>query len=95
MREELELMTTYQLRDICWREQIINGIQAPLDKDELIRQIMRFRGRKRGLFITGGNRKGIERIEDLLASARLEFMAHSIKGCARIVVYEDIEVNFF
>ena len=40
-------MTTYQLRDICWREQIINGIQAPLDKDELIRQIMRFRGRKK------------------------------------------------
>ncbi|MBQ2934701.1 MAG: hypothetical protein IJD96_00525, partial [Lachnospiraceae bacterium] len=45
-REELELMTTFQLRDICWKEQIINGIQAPLDKDELIRQIMRFRGRK-------------------------------------------------
>ena len=47
--EELELMTTYQLRDICWKEQIINGIQAPLDKEELIRQIMRFRGRKNNL----------------------------------------------
>lgn len=95
MREELELMTTYQLRDICWREQIINGIQAPLDKDELIRQIMRFRGRKRDLFIPGGSREGIERIEGLLASARLEFLPHSIKGCARIVVYQNIEVNFF
>ena len=27
-REQLELMTTYQLRDICWKEQIINGIQG-------------------------------------------------------------------
>ena len=36
-REELELMTTYQLRDICYRERIINGIHAPLDKDVLFR----------------------------------------------------------
>ena len=43
-RDELELMTTYQLRDICYRERIINGIHAPLDKDVLIREIMRFRG---------------------------------------------------
>jgi len=39
-RDELELMTTFQLRDICWRERIINGMQAPLDKDELIRQAL-------------------------------------------------------
>ena len=39
-KEELELMTTYQLRDICWRERIINGIQAPMDKDILIQQII-------------------------------------------------------
>ena len=51
-RTELELMTAFQLRDICWRERIINGIQAAMDKDELIRQIMRFRGRTDHLFIT-------------------------------------------
>ena len=51
-RTELELMTAFQLRDICWRERIINGIQASMDRDELIRQIMRFRGRKEHLFIT-------------------------------------------
>ncbi len=95
MQEELERMTTYQLRDICWREQIINGIQAPLDKDELIRQIMRFRGRKRDLFITGENYEGVKRLEELIATARVEFLPHSIKGCAKIVVYHDIEVTFF
>lgn len=39
-REELELMTTYQLREICRQERLINGIHAPLDKDVLIRQIL-------------------------------------------------------
>lgn len=38
-REELELMTTYQLREICRQERLINGLLAPFEKDELIRQI--------------------------------------------------------
>ena len=65
-REDLELMTTYQLRDICWRERIINGIQAPLDKDVLIRQILRFRGRKDNLFIKKYDEEGMERLTELL-----------------------------
>ena len=65
-RDELELMTTYQLRDICYRERIINGIHAPLDKDVLIREIMRFRGRADRLFITEPSEDGLERLESLL-----------------------------
>ena len=61
-RDELELMTTYQLRDICYRERIINGIHAPLDKDVLIREIMRFRGRADRLFITEPSEDGLERL---------------------------------
>ncbi len=92
-RAELELMTTFQLRDICWRERIINGIQAPLDKDELIRQIMRFRGRKDNLFITEYNKEGIERLEELLRTTRINIMTHSVRGCAKIVVYQGIAVT--
>ena len=33
---ELELMTTHQLREICRRERIIQGILNPLDKEELV-----------------------------------------------------------
>ena len=65
-REELELMTTYQLRDICYRERIINGIHAPLDKDVLIREILRFRGRADRLFITQDSEEGLERLSSLL-----------------------------
>ena len=32
-KSELELMTTYQLREICRREKIMNGVIHPLDKE--------------------------------------------------------------
>ena len=92
-RAELELMTTFQLRDICWRERIINGIQAPLDKDELIRQIMRFRGRKDSLFITEYNEEGMERLEELLRTTRINTAPQSLRGCAKIVVYQGIAAS--
>lgn len=41
-KSELELMTTYQLREICRREKIMNGVIHPLDKEELIQSIMRY-----------------------------------------------------
>lgn len=93
-RTELELMTAYQLRDICWRERIINGIQAPLDRDELIRQILRFRGRKDDLFITGYRKDGMKRITELLHTARIHLSPQPIRGCARIVTYGGIAVTY-
>lgn len=94
-REQLELMTTYQLRDICWKEQIINGIQAPLDKEELIRQILRFRGRRENLYIRSQNDEGIGRLENLLQTAVIHAIPKVIKGCAKLVVYEGLAVDCF
>ncbi|MDF2871330.1 MAG: molecular chaperone [Anaerocolumna sp.] len=94
-REELELMTTYQLREICWKERIINGIQAPMDKDELILQIMRFRGRKDNLFILKSKEESVKRLEKLLQMTTIQSMPHSIKGCAKIIAYNGIEVGYF
>lgn len=94
-QEELTLMTTYQLRDICWKENILNGIQAPLDQDELVRQILRFRGRKNNLFITKQNKEGMERLENLLSTATIHFMPQKIKGCAKIVAYENLAITYF
>ena len=79
-KSELELMTTFQLRDICFKERIINGIQAPMDKDELIRQIMRFRGRKDGLFITEYREEGIKRLEEILKTARIHIASEPLRG---------------
>ena len=94
-REQLELMTTYQLRDICWKEQIINGIQAPLDQEELIRQILRFRGRKENLYILRQKDEGILRLEELLHTAVIHANPQTIKGCAKIVTYDGLAVDYF
>ena len=95
-REELELMTTYQLREICRQERLINGIHAPLDQDVLIRQIMRFRGREDRLFITKPIDGGWERLEELLSSARLNLhQTNSLRGCAKITAYNGISIEYF
>ncbi len=92
-RTELELMTAFQLRDICWRERIINGIQAAMDKDELIRQIMRFRGRTDHLFITKYSKEGVRRIETLLQNSRIHISPEILRGCAKIVAYNGIGIT--
>lgn len=94
-REELELMTTYQLREICYQERLINGIHAPLDKDELIRQIMRFRGREDRLFITQPVEGGMKRLEELITTARLNLKASSMRGCAKLTAYNGISIEYF
>ena len=50
-KSELELMTTYQLREICRREKIMNGVIHPLDKEELIQTIMRYMGKRQDFLI--------------------------------------------
>ena len=43
-KTDLMQMTTFQLREICRREKLIQGIIDPMDKEELVRVILRFRG---------------------------------------------------
>lgn len=94
-RDELELMTTHQLREICREQKIINGIMRPLDKDELIYQIMRFRGREEHLFITQKSDAGIERLESMLKDAHLHFRNDTIRGCAKLIAYDGLAIEYF
>lgn len=94
-KKELELMTTYQLREICYQEKIINGIRSSLDKEELIRQILRFRGRKEHLFITEENIEGKKRLEDVFEQATLHYQTALKKGCAKIIAYENLAITYF
>lgn len=94
-KEELECMTTYQLRDICIEEKIVNGMITSFDKDEYIYQILRFRGRKEQLFIQKHNAEGLQRLEHLLSCAKLSFRNKQIRGCAKVVCYEDTATELF
>lgn len=70
-RAELELMTTYQLREICRKNRIMNGVAAPLDKEELIRILLRSLGRQEELLITEPDSAGMERLQALFSECRL------------------------
>lgn len=70
-RAELELMTTYQLREICRKNRIMNGVAAPLDKEELIRILLRSLGRQEELLITESDSAGMERLQALFSECRL------------------------
>lgn len=54
-------MTTYQLREICRREKIMNGVIHPLDKEELIQTIMRYMGKRQDFLICDKKKGGEER----------------------------------
>jgi len=88
-RGELELMTTHQLREICRKEKIIHGILDPLDQDELIHVILRYRGMKDEYLITEYLPEGIARLDELLGSCTKHFNAdYHLDGSATIVVYD-------
>ena len=57
-RKNLELMTTYQLREICRKERLIQGLIDPMDKEELIHVIMRYRGTREELLIYSESKEG-------------------------------------
>ncbi|MBD5480399.1 MAG: molecular chaperone [Lachnospiraceae bacterium] len=70
-KADLELMTTYQLREICRKNKIMNGVVDPLDKEELVRIILRSFGRQEELLIAESVKGGMERIQELFSECRL------------------------
>ena len=95
-KAELEFMTTYQLREICFHEKIINGIIDPLDKEELIRAILRSKGKRTDYFIREEKRDGRERLEDFLARCRITYLADEGLYCgSKIVAYEGLSIESY
>ncbi|MCY6355722.1 molecular chaperone [Clostridium sp. ZS2-4] len=94
--KELQLMTTFQLREICNREKIVKSIVNPLDKEELIRLIMRYRGEEESLLIRHYEKEGIERIESFLHGVeKIVLDKKEIQYPAKITIYDSINVEVF
>ena len=70
-RAALELMTTYQLREICRQHKLMNGLVNPMDKEGLIRVVMRNLGRREELLITETDPEGEERLISLFSHCKL------------------------
>lgn len=70
-KADLELMTTHQLREICRKNKIMNGVVNPLDKEELVWVILRSMGKKEELFITETDPGGCGRLSKLFRACKL------------------------
>ena len=95
-KSELELMTTYQLREICRREKIMNGVIHPLDKEELIQAIMRYMGKRQDFFICDKKKGGEERVEEFLKNTRIVIKPSEELYCqSQILAYEGLSIEYY
>lgn len=91
---ELELMTTHQLREICRRERIIQGILNPMDKEELVHTIMRYRGARDQLLIRTASETGIRMLEMMFDNRRiLPLREKTLRLPSRLIVYEGLSMD--
>ena len=93
-QSELELMTTHQLREICRKEKIIQGIINPMDKEELIHVIMRYRGTREQRLILQENEEGKAVIEQLLVQRKINVTQdRTLHIPSKIIVYDGLAMN--
>jgi hypothetical protein len=92
--KDLKLMTTYQLKDICSKEKLVKSIVNPLDKQELIRLIMKYRGESDTLLIDCFSEGGLERLENFLKKCSKEVLERiDIDYPGRITLYEGLSLE--
>jgi len=95
-KEELLLMTTFQLREICRKEKIVQGIINPMDKEELVRTILRFRGEEECFLIDRYEQEGVMALERVLRETRLrERHDRNLKCNSTIIAYEGTAMDIY
>lgn len=88
--ESLNGMTTYQLREICQKEKLVVPMGSRLEREELIRFIMRYRGLQQYRHITDDTEGGIERLQEFLDKVELQEEADmKMSVPAHLILYED------
>ena len=93
---DLIKMTTYQLKEICYKERLVKNVLTTLDQEELIRLIMRYRGRKKALFIKDYEEEGLLRLEHFLKKTKkIELRDMDIRIPAKMNLYEEIDLDYF
>lgn len=94
-RDELMEMTTFQLRNICYKEKLVGSVVNNLDREGLLNTILRFRSAEESLFIEADTTGGFERIEAALHAYLNTPLpgADSIKIPAKMSLYAGLAVD--
>ncbi len=94
--KDLKLMTTFQLREICIKEKIVKSLVNPLDKEELIKLIMKYRGEEDSLLINEFREGGLERIERFLKkSEKLVLEDKKIEYPGKLTIYKGLSTEIY
>lgn len=94
--QDLRGMTTFHLKEICRKERIVGGMTAGLDREAIIREILKFRGEKPCVTILAREDAQRSTLEDFFQKVRLrEREEASIHFPSRITVYEDTAMDAF
>lgn len=94
--KDLKLMTTLQLREICRQEKIVQGILNPLDKEELIEVIMRFRGIREKKLIQIQSEEGITRLSAAFRNAKLLYRNQpGLYIASKLIVYTGLALGYY
>lgn len=95
-KSDLLLMTTYQLKEICRAEKIIQGAVNPMDKEELIRVILRYRGADEYFLIRTASESGRQALEHGLEGCTLcEKQDIRLECSSKITAYEGVALHFY
>lgn len=95
-KQDLELMTTHQLREICRGEKIIQGVINPLDKDDLIRVILRYRGADEHLLIKENNPEGLKALQNVISKVNVHFQSDIRPSCsAKLVAWHGRAIGYY
>lgn len=92
-RQALESMTTPELREIC-RQEKLNAMAYPLDREALIQLILDFRGEKDQYLLKSYQQAGFQRLQALLSRCSKEYIQYGVPSCsARLTVYEKLAIE--
>ncbi len=95
-KSDLLAMTTYQLKEICRTERIIAGIVDPMDRDGLIRVILKYRGAEEHFLIRTADDAGLEALNHVMRGC--VFREKYMKGMecsSKIVAYDGLAIGFY
>jgi len=95
-KSDLMLMTTFQLREICRKEKIIQGVIDPMDKEELIHVILRYRGADEYFLIRKEDEEGLQAVSQVFEECRMEERQDlHLKCSSKIIAHEGLAIGFY
>ncbi|OAB45495.1 molecular chaperone [Paenibacillus glacialis] len=94
-RDELMEMTTFQLRNICYKQRLVEGLGNNLDREGLIRIIMKYLSAEERLFIGPICEDGFDRVQSTIR----KYMKIPLQGDggirvpARLILYSGMAMD--